>query len=209
MSIETLVHFLVATAVVVIIPGPNTILILTDSLRFGFKKSLGTVAGVSAGMIPLFALSLAGVSSLLIRFPRIFYTLKLIGAAYLFYLGARQMLDAFKTKSDSALAGHQKDNCFVKGFIISSSNPKGLLFAGAFFPQFLDASAPLMHQALLLCIGCLLVSSLIGALYALFASTAHHYFESPVFQKRTALLSGLILMFFSAGLGISNVSDWV
>lgn len=209
MSIEALIRFLVATAVIAVIPGPNIILITTDSIRYGLKKSIGTVIGVSAGMIPLFALSLAGISTLLIRYPWLFNMLKFAGVSYLLYLGVTQVFDSLKTRRSHLKAIHLKDGFFTKGFLISVTNPKGLFFAGAFFPQFLNKDVPLMPQVVILCGGCLLVASLVGLLYAVFADTANDLFKSEKFQKRTSLFSGLILVFFGVVLFFMHLPDMV
>ena len=209
MSIEALIRFLIATAIITVIPGPNILLITTDSIRYGFKKSIGTVIGVSAGMIPLFSLSLAGISTLLIQSPWLFDILKLVGVSYLLYLGITQVFDSFKTGTSSPTAIHLKNNFFTRGFLISATNPKGLFFAGAFFPQFLNKDAPLMPQVFILCGGCLLIASLIGLLYAVFAYTASDLFKSEKFQKKTALLSGLILILFGAGLFFTHLPGMV
>ncbi len=205
MSIETLIRFLVATAIITVIPGPNILLITTDSIRYGLKKSIGTVLGVSAGMIPLFSLSLTGISALLIRYPWLFDMLKLVGGIYLFYLGAGQIFDSTKTRVNPLAVIHLKHNFFAKGFLMSATNPKGIFFAGAFFPQFLDKNASMVPQVLILCGGCLLVASLIGLFYAVFAKTADDLFKSEKFQKRTSLFSGLILIFFGLGLFFTDL----
>ena len=209
MSLETLIRFLVATAIIAAIPGPNIILITTDSIRYGLKKSIATVIGVSAGMIPLFSLSLAGISTLLIRYPWLFDMLELAGVSYLFYLGITQIFDSLKTGRSHLKAIHLKDSFFTKGFLISATNPKGFFFAGAFFPQFLTKNAPLMPQVFILCGGCLLVASLVGLFYAVFAGTANDLFKSEKFQKRTSLFSGLVLVFFGMALFFTDLPDMV
>lgn len=207
MSIEVLIHFLIATAIVTVIPGPNILLITTDSIRYGVKKSMMTVMGVSAGMIPLFALSLAGISTLLIQSPWLFDVLKLAGVIYLLYLGITQVLDTFKTGKAPQSEIQSKNNFFARGFLISATNPKGLFFASAFFPQFLSKETPMIPQVLMLCGGCLLVASLIGMLYAVFADTANELFKAEKFQKRTTLFSGLIFIFFGVGLFLTQLPD--
>jgi len=209
MNTETLIRFLLATTIITMIPGPNIILITNDSIRHGFKKSLLTVTGVNAGMILLFSLSLAGVSTLLIRFSWLFDTMKFVGATYLLYLGISQILIALKPVTSPYPVLQLKNNFFIKGFLISATNPKGLFFAGAFFPQFLTQDTPLAPQVLILCGGCLLVASLIGAMYAFFAKAARDLFQSEKFQKRTALITGVTLILFGVGLFFTNQGEMI
>ncbi len=207
MNIETLISFLFATVIIVVTPGPNIMLITHDSIRHGFKKSIMTVVGVSAGMILLFSLSLAGISTLFIQFPWLFNAIKMAGVFYLFYLGSTQIYQSMNTRVTGNGTFQSKDNFFFKGFLISVSNPKGLFFTGAFFPQFINKDLPILPQVLLLCGGCLLIASVISIMYAFFAKTASVFFESEKFQSRAALFSGLVLIFFGAGLFFVNYKD--
>nr|NJM02647.1 LysE family transporter [Desulfobacula sp.] len=89
------------------------------------------------------------------------------------------------------------------------TNPKGILFAGAFFPQFLDKASPLIFQGLILCSGCLAVATAIGAGYAVFAGTADGLFQSEKFRKYSSCLSGLVLIFFGIGLLFTGSLEFI
>ena len=207
MNSDTLIRFLFATAIIVIIPGPNILLITNDSIRHGFKKSILTVTGINAGMILLFSLSLAGVSTLLARFSWLFDSIRLVGAVYLLYLGVTQILDSLKNSPQTHRSPALENNFFIKGFLISATNPKGFFFAGAFFPQFLNKDAAIIPQILVLCSGCLFVASLIGVLYAFFAKTANDMFTSEKFQSRTSFITGITFILFGAGLFFTGRTD--
>ncbi len=212
MQIETLISFLIATALVTSIPGPNILLIVNDSIQYGFKNGLFAVFGVTIGMIPLFSLSLAGVSTLLVKWSWLFDMVKILGVIYLIYLGFAMIISAFKFHVPPASAesfhlktphhsqGPSKLHFFIRGVLICITNPKGLLFAGAFFPQFLDKASPLIPQVLILCSGCLIVATIIGSAYAFFAGTAGTLFQSKRFTKISSLLSGFILVLFGISL---------
>ncbi|MCP3876711.1 MAG: LysE family translocator [Desulfobacteraceae bacterium] len=204
MDVQTLISFLITTAIVVVIPGPNIMLITNNSIQHGFGKGVVTVIGISTGMILLFSLSLAGISTLLIQFSWIFDTIKFLGVLVLLYLGITQIRDSLKINDHDLSANPSKNNFFIKGFLISASNPKGLFFAGAFFPQFLNKDAAMTPQILILCGGCLLVATIIGVLYAFFAKTADTVLNSKKFQKGTGLLSGAVLIFFATALFFTN-----
>lgn len=209
MNSDTLIRFLFATAVIVIIPGPNIMLITNDCIRYGFKKSVLTVTGINAGMILLFSLSLAGISTLLVRFSWLFDFIRIAGVLYLLYLGITQIFDSLKNDTQPHRTLPLKNNFFIKGFLISVTNPKGLFFAGAFFPQFLDKDAAMIPQVVILCSGCIFVASFIGFLYAFFAGTANALFKSEKFQKRASFVSGIVLILFGAGLFFTNQTDMI
>ncbi len=97
MQTDTLISFLLATALVTLIPGPNILLIVNDSIQHGIKNGLYAVIGVTIGMIPLFSLSLAGVSTLLVKWTWLFDLIKISGVIYLVYLGYAMIMSAFKS----------------------------------------------------------------------------------------------------------------
>ncbi len=113
-----------------------------------------------------------------------------------------------KTKTDSAISPDLKvsgrTRFFFRGVLICITNPKGLLFAGAFFPQFLNKTSPLMPQVLILCGGCLIVATIIGASYAVFAGIASTLFQSERFTKTSSLISGSMLIIFGVSLFFTN-----
>ncbi len=204
MNPETLINFLIATAIVTSIPGPNIMLITNNSIQYGLKEGLVTIAGINAGMVLLFSISLAGVSTLMVQHPFLYDFIKLFGLFFLCYLGTNQIYVAMKSDKHSVRTHKTNNNIFLKGFLISFSNPKGFFFAGAFFPQFLNPNLPLPSQVLILCSGCLLVASLVGLIYAIFAHQASTLFKSNRFHKYSNFFSGSILICFGLGLFFLN-----
>lgn len=208
MPLETFTRFLIATALVTLIPGPNILLIVNNSIRHGIKNGLITVLGVSAGMVPLFLLSLGGISTLLIKWVWLFDGVRLAGMLYLLYLGGSMVISFFKPQNAPLLKSSPQNRFFVTGMAICMTNPKGLLFAGAFFPQFIEKSAPVIPQAVLLVTGCLIVATLVGGLYALFAGTARALFQSDRFSRYTALISGCTLILFGLSFLFAGEKDF-
>jgi threonine/homoserine/homoserine lactone efflux protein len=131
--------FVAATIVIAATPGPNMLLVMTSSVGNGFRRSFLTMAGCLTGVIAMMALSAAGLGAVLQAAPRAFGALKLAGAAYLVYLGARMWLDE---PAPYAAVPAAKKGLFRRGLLVSVSNPKAILFAAAFLPQFLDADKP-------------------------------------------------------------------
>lgn len=210
MSVETIISFLAATALVVVVPGPNILLIVNDSIKHGFGKSLFTVAGISTGMALLFSLSIMGVTSIFIIMPWLFDIIKTMGVCYLLYLGCTMIYSSLRgRKNNLPVQEPGVNNFFMKGFFISISNPKGLFFAGAFFPQFLTRDGNLIYQSLVLCGGCLLVATIIGVFYAYLAGISQKLFNSSKFSKRSEFASGIIFLLLGFGLFFTQKEDFI
>ena len=132
--------FVAATIVIAATPGPNMLLVMTSSVRSGFKRSFSTMAGCLTGVVSMIAVSVAGVGAFLQAAPRAFGALKLAGAAYLAYLGARPWF--LKPSDEGAAPRPAAKGLYREGLLVALSNPKAILFAAAFLPQFLDARKP-------------------------------------------------------------------
>jgi homoserine/homoserine lactone efflux protein len=206
MSYEMLIRFLAATALVVLIPGPNIMLVINNTIQSGLKVGVMTIAGINAGMVLLFFLSLAGISTVLFSHQMAFQLLKLFGVIYLCYLGITQITNPFTpvpTSKPSKTTSHSPKKPFIKGFFISFSNPKGIFFAGAFFPQFINPEADIFNQVLILSLGCLLVATLIGLIYAIFAAHIGQLLQGARSHRVINTLSGLIFIGFGIGIVFS------
>lgn len=140
---EKIKLFAVATFFIALTPGPNMLLVMSSSVKRGVRRAMFTMAGCITAVILMMAVSAAGVGALLEAAPRVFWALRAVGAAYLAYLGA-QMWRARKDWANEGPA-HLELNpkaLYRQGFLVAASNPKALLFAGAFLPQFIDPGRP-------------------------------------------------------------------
>ena len=204
MNIEQILTYLLASVIIVVVPGPNILLIVNDSITHGFRKSAVTAIGITTGMAFLFSLSLAGITTLLIMFSWLFFVIKWVGVCYLFYLGCSQIIASFKFNHEISDQIKDKRNFFTKGFLISATNPKGLVFAGAFFPQFLNKDSDMISQIVILCGGFLIISLIIGILYALCCDTVSKLIKSKSFKIHINRISGVLLIFFGIGLAFAR-----
>ncbi|TBW35928.1 LysE family translocator [Siculibacillus lacustris] len=142
--------FVAASAVLVVIPGPTVLLIVSHALGQGWRSTLPLAVGVALGDVTAMTASLAGVGALLQASATVFLAVKWIGAAYLVFLGVR-LFRAGGTvttpaRSDRSVGGM----LVVHAWLVTALNPKGILFFVAFLPQFVDPHAPLVGQWLLL-----------------------------------------------------------
>jgi threonine/homoserine/homoserine lactone efflux protein len=150
MSWQTFWLFVTVTFFVSATPGPNMLLVMSSSARFGFRASLATMAGCLTALLAMLSISAAGLGALLQAFPAIFDALRWLGAAYLVYLGIRTWrapLPQDASDATGAIApSRNSGQLFRQGFLVAASNPKAILFAAAFLPQFIRPELPKMPQ---------------------------------------------------------------
>ncbi|MCF8034326.1 MAG: LysE family translocator [Desulfarculaceae bacterium] len=192
--------YMISVAIIVVVPGPNVMLVVNDSINVGFKKGFLTILGIKAGTLLLVGLSMIGLTALLTWFSWLFLAVKWVGVCYLLYLGIMQIRSSGKPAGpvDLPQAGNRK--LFMRGFLVSATNPKGLLFAGAFFPQFLNPEAPLIPQMVILCVAFVVVAFLVETVYAYAGNLAAGLFKSDRFRKVSQRISGAVLIAFGIAL---------
>ena len=142
--------YLAAATGLSLTPGPNGLLCLTHGACFGFRPTVHTVLGGALGFFVLIAASLAGMGALLAASEQAFTIAKWIGAAYLVYLGIRVWRSPPPFAALDRMPAHgtraRPWRMFREGFLVAVSNPKGLIFFAAFFPQFIVPSASYATQ---------------------------------------------------------------
>jgi len=155
MNFNTWVLFFGMTFVVSATPGPNMLLVMSSSARFGVRAAVATMAGCMGSLLVMMGISAAGLGAVLHAVPAVFDVLRLAGAAYLAYLGVlcwRAPVQDGAADPQAPLASRPNAwALYRQGALVAASNPKAMLFAAAFFPQFIHAdSAPLPQFAILL-----------------------------------------------------------
>jgi RhtB (resistance to homoserine/threonine) family protein len=146
--------FLVAVGLLTISPGPDTMLVLRNTLRGGRRDGLRTTAGISAGLLVHATLSALGLSLILVRSAAAFDVVKLAGAAYLVWLGAQSLRTALRPAEPAAAvpegfaAGRARP--LREGLLTNLLNPKVAVFYLAFLPQFIGPGDPVLATSLML-----------------------------------------------------------
>jgi threonine/homoserine/homoserine lactone efflux protein len=147
MALHTWLLYLVAAIGLSLTPGPNSLLVLTHGALHGHRKTLLTVAGGAIGFVALIALSMLGIGALLQTSVSALTVLKLLGGAYLVWLGMQLWrAPAIQLRTDLPRADVPGVVLFRQGLLTAVSNPKALLFFGAFLPQFIDPTLDLLLQ---------------------------------------------------------------
>ncbi|MBP2237769.1 threonine/homoserine/homoserine lactone efflux protein [Sinorhizobium kostiense] len=202
MTFETWIAFTAASTVLLIIPGPTILLVVSYALGQGWRAGLPIAAGVALGDFTAMTLSMLGVGALLMASATVFTILKWIGAAYLIYLGIRLFrasgaLDA-KPRTDAASAAKMTTHAWL----VTALNPKSITFFVAFLPQFLDRSADFLTQMLVFETTFLTLAFANALGYALVASRARNVVRNPraigIFNKA----GGMLLV----GAGVATVA---
>jgi homoserine/homoserine lactone efflux protein len=178
MNWQTWLVYLLAVTGLSLTPGPNSLLALTHGALYGHRRTLWTVAGGSVGFVILIGLSMLGIGALLKASADALILLKICGGAYLVWLGV-QVWRAPPLQLDVAIAGGDRSGVALwrQGFLAAASNPKAILFFGAFLPQFIDAHRPLLAQFLLMALTFGAVEFLVEYLLARLANSIRPLLE--------------------------------
>jgi threonine/homoserine/homoserine lactone efflux protein len=151
MSFTTWLAFSAASAVLVLIPGPTVVLVVSYALTQGRRVALATAAGVALGDLLAMTLSLAGLGALLLASATLFSVLKWLGAAYLVYLGIRLWLaEPMLPDTPGSVRILAARQVFFHAFAVTALNPKSIAFFVAFVPQFIDRTAPILPQLVIM-----------------------------------------------------------
>lgn len=187
MSLETYAAYLLACAVIIIVPGPTVTLIIANSLKHGTRAGILNVAGTQAGLALMIAIVGIGLSSVIAALGHWFDWLRLAGAAYLVWLGWKMFRSAGSGEDGAAPAKAPRGGFFLQGVLVALSNPKTLLFFGAFFPQFLDPARDHATQIAIMGLTAMLFAALSDSAYALLSGRAGQFLS----QRRVRLMSKL------------------
>lgn len=165
------IAYVFATTLILIIPGPTIILVISQSVTHGRKSVVPLATGVVCGDFTAMTLSVLGLGAIMSASAALFTLFKWIGALYLLFLGIR----LWRAKPDSSpiQRGNQYGtprSLFKSAFIVTALNPKGIAFFVAFLPQFISPHASVFNQLILLGGTFLFLALVNAALYALFAS---------------------------------------
>ena len=198
MTLATFWLYLGAVGLISCTPGPNVLYVTTRSIRFGFGAAMIGMSGCLLALLLMLIASVAGVSAFMLAVPAAFAALKYAGAAYLIFLGI-QTWRAPVVPPETATALRETESglaLFRGGFLCGISNPKLLVFAAAFFPQFIAPSAPWAPQFALLVATFLAVETFFYAIYALTSRRFAGRLMQATWQQRVNRVSGVIFMGF-------------
>ena len=160
-----IIYFLIASFLVVVVPGPTVSLIIANSLKSGMRAGILNVVGTQIGLIILIFLLALGFKAISPFLEDVIKVVRIIGAVYLMTLGYLSFTS--KTLSDNSEKLNKFDKKFIlQGLIVILSNPKAFLFLGAFIPQFIDINQPIGSQIIYFGIIFMIVGAIFDGMYA-------------------------------------------
>jgi threonine/homoserine/homoserine lactone efflux protein len=199
MRLETYWLYLGAVVMLSCTPGPNLLYVTTRAIRFGFGAAMIGMSGCLLALAVLLSASVAGVSAFMLAAPTAFEFLKYAGAAYLVWLGFQAWRAPVADLAPDAASPREtasRWSLFRGGFLVGISNPKLLVFAAAFFPQFIAPDAPWAPQFLLLVVTFIAIEACTYTTLGLSARGLARYLVQAVWQRRINRVSGAIFAGF-------------
>lgn len=194
MSIEAWLAYVAATAILLIIPGPTILTVISYSMAQRKRVRLPIVAAVALGDSTALALSLLGLGTLLVASAFWFTVVKVAGGLYLLFLGIKM----FRAGVSSAevlkpAVPESRWRLFGNMWLVTALNPKGVVFFTAFLPQFINRHGDVPSQLWVLAITFVVMATINATLYSVFASTASSFLASRRAQRGFNLAGGSLL----------------
>ena len=196
--------FLLVATATVFSPGPGVVMTLTNALRYGMRGTVGGILGIAFGALVVAAVSATSAGVVLGASTLAFTVLKLIGAAYLVYLGIRLWRAPPFTFAEQSVHQASIGKRFFEGLSLQLTNPKAIFFFLSVFPQFIDPerSYPIQFAALVLTYSCLVI--VIHCIYAVFAKRARGWLTSERGGRATNKAGAAVFMCFGAALATAT-----
>ena len=184
MSLQLYLAFVAACIALALLPGPMVTLVIANGLRHGTRAALINIAGAQLGLAIVIGIVAIGLTSLMATMGYWFDWVRFAGAAYLVWLGIK-LIRAPVAGVSAEAPPPPRGGFFLQGLLVLLSNPKVLVFFGAFIPQFMDMNQDHVSQVTLLGITFMIIAGMTDAIYAVLAGRARRFFSA----RRTRLLS--------------------
>ena len=194
MTLEVYLAYVLACVVITIVPGPTVTVIVANSLAHGSRAGLLNVAGTQIGLGLMMATLVVGLSTIIATMGWWFDWLRLAGAAYLIWMGCKLLFTRISIE-DAKAPQAPRGGFVLQGLLVILSNPKGLLWFGAFIPQFIDPKGNYVGQIILLGLTAMAVALVSHGAYAVLVGRA----GSALSKRRVQLVSRIGGVFLIGG----------
>jgi threonine/homoserine/homoserine lactone efflux protein len=185
MCLQLYLAFVAACIALGLLPGPVVTLVIANGLRHGTRAALTNLLGVQLGLAIMIAVVAVGLTSLMATMGYWFDWVRFAGAAYLVWLGVKLIRFPVEGVNADEPPAPPRGGFFLQGFFVLLSNPKVLVFFGAFIPQFMDMNRDHAPQVALLGVTFMVIAGMTDAVYAILAGRARTFFSA----RRTRALS--------------------
>ena len=202
MTLETWLAFFVASWIISISPGSGAIYAMSCGLNHGFRRGFVGTVGLIAGIWTALAIVAVGLGAVLSASTHAVTALKWLGVAYLVYLGVKQWrAPPTPLATAGADAGQISARALIaKGWAVNATNPKGIVFMMAVMPQFIDTTAPLLPQYLVIAATFAFTDFVIMAIYTGFAAKALTYFKTETHMRLLNRIFGSLFVLAATAL---------
>ena len=194
MPLDHWLAFVAASAVLLAIPGPTVLLVISYALGHGRKPAAAIVAGVALGDLTAMTASMLGLGAVLATSALVFTGLRWLGGAYLIYLGVKLWRAPVGAAGIEAAPTAGPLRMFAHAYVVTALNPKAIIFFVAFVPQFLDASRAFLPQVAVLVSTFVIMATLNSLGFALLASAARQKLKQPRVQRVVNRTGGSLLV---------------
>lgn len=205
MDVHSLLAYTLVAAIAIASPGPAVLMALNNSVSYGARSTLWSSLGNISGLFCLSAAAMLGLGALLASSEWLFNAVKIAGAGYLFYLGAKQFFKKSAVLENAAPGSAQNNRpsrfkLYKSAFLTASTNPKATMFFTALFPQFIDQGQALLPQFLILTSIFMGLSFIALCIYAMLASRAKGVLTRPEISRWVNRVVGSTFIFFGTAI---------
>lgn len=194
MNLELWIAFVAASSVLLIIPGPTILTVISYSISHGHRVKLPLIVAVALGDSTALVLSLLGLGTLLAQSAFWFQVVKWVGGLYLLYLGIKLFIAGVKPSGFDSPDNNQSGwKLFVNTYLVTALNPKGIVFFIAFLPQFISPVYAINQQLWILAVTFVVLAVFNATLYAMFAGQARGLLSSAKTQRIFNFTGGTLL----------------
>jgi threonine/homoserine/homoserine lactone efflux protein len=196
MDVSLWMTFVTAVVLLLIIPGPTVVLVLTYALTQGRRVAVASAGGVALGDFVAMTASLVGLGALVMASSTLFIALKWVGAAYLVWMGIGMIRSAGGAKAIEIEDVPQLSagQVFTNAAVVTALNPKGIVFFIAFVPQFIRPEAALAPQFTILIATFVGLATINVLIYALLADCLRKHIRKPAVLTWTTRIGGSVLI---------------
>lgn len=211
---QQIAFYILIASLTIASPGPGVLFTLTNTLNYNLRHAMAGIIGVAAGMGVISIVAASSIGAIITTSWLALLAVKIIGAAYLIYLGSKLFRSVPRAmNNNAATAGSDvapsTGKSFRQGMLVSLLNPKAIVFFMALFPQFINPQQPFAPQfSILSAIFCLLVI-VIHSLYGFFAHSVKMKMSSGHLFSKLNKTGGVVFMCFAAGLIISALRPYI
>jgi RhtB (resistance to homoserine/threonine) family protein len=203
MDFTTWLLFSAAALLAIMSPGPAILLAISNSLTHGTRSVYLSALGNEIGIMIVSLSAVLGLGVILQTSTTLFLMIKVIGAAYLIYLGVRQWrskTNLFDRQNTEAKKARTNKSFFLEGLLIAVTNPKAILFFTALFPQFININAAVLPQFLMMTLTFMALSFLVLVTYGKIAFKAKRWFSTSKRVKWFNRTMGSLFVLIGLGL---------